>query len=110
MTELDRLKQRVDVLEVLERIGVEFEDNFWHAMDDEFPFFCPFCDDAGSRKPAGRANTLKNLWHCWSCGRGGTVIDAVMYAFDLKAAQAVEWLLHKFPDEEVLSDPWAEAE
>lgn len=114
MTELERLKERISVIDVLERVGAvlpwDAPKGFWG--DDEAPFFCPFCDDAGSKKPAGRANTMKNLWHCWSCGRGGSVIDAAMYFLgpDANAARGVEWLLEQFPDEEVLSDPWAEAE
>jgi DNA primase len=113
MSELARLKERIDVLDVLSRAGAKVPDAF--SASEEVKFFCPFCDDLHSSRPAGTANTLKNLWHCWTCGRGGSVIDAALERLrledtDATPSDAVQWLLAEFPDEEVLIDPWAEAQ
>lgn len=113
MTDLERLKERISVIDVLEQAGAEFPDPTTFA--DEVPFFCPFCDDRGSSKPAGRVNPLKNLWHCWACGRGGSVIDAAWQYLKPEhpvapMAQVLTWLLTEYPEEEVLLDPWADEE
>lgn len=106
MTDLNALRARISVLDVLEKANAVFTAD--GAFDEEVPFFCPFCDDVGSTKPAGRANPLKGLWHCWACNRGGDVITAVMEWKGGSFTDALTWLLVEFPSEEVLNDPWAD--
>ena len=76
---VQELKKRIDILDVLEESGARFE--MWQVYgknpgwDDEVCVFCPFCEDRDSRKPAGRANILKQLYFCFNCGAGGDVIS-----------------------------------
>jgi len=68
-------KNSVDILDVLVKIGGRVGYARGHGWwDDEVPVWCPFCEDQSSRKPAGRANTTKQVYHCWACGFGGDVI------------------------------------
>lgn len=108
MTDLVKLKTRINVIEVLEVAGASFSGTDPYA--DEVKFFCPFCEDLGSTKPAGSVNTLENVWHCWNCNRGGTVIDAAMEITKGSFNDALTWLLVHYPEEEVLLDPWAEGQ
>lgn len=101
------LKDRIGVMSVLTELGAE---PAWDGDWDNLKFFCPFCDDIGSTKPAGSADDLKGLWHCWSCLRGGDIITAVREGKGLGFNEAVQWLVETFPDEEVEFDPWRSEE
>lgn len=95
-------KDSVDILDVLVKAGARIGNaNARHGWwDDEVSVFCPFCEDFASRRPAGRANTTKQLYHCWACGFGGDVITiarkylATPDDLDGKAPMSVatEWL------------------
>lgn len=98
-----KLKARVSVEDVLVELGAVVPATGFLAQ--EVPFYCPFCDDIGSTKPAGRLNDLEGLWHCWACNRGGDVISAVREAKGLGFNEALEWLAERYP-EEVDVDPW----
>ena len=114
---LQQMKARIDILEVLEKIGAKTK--FQEAWDDEVAVWCPFCDDAGSAKPAARANPLKGLYFCYKCSLGGSIIDIVM-AYQQAEAQshdvwgayssietAVAWLQERWPPPvEEEDDPW----
>lgn len=102
-----RTKARVKVSEVLSRLGAHYPlDKF--AWDDEESFFCVFCEDLDSGKPAGRSNEMKGLWHCFACGQGGDIFTAVRLARAVPFDEALQWVLNEFPETEVEVDPWAE--
>jgi len=115
MADLRDLKARANILDVLDRIGARTK--MPESWDDEVPVWCPFCADAGSNKPAARANPLKGLYFCYACGFGGDVISVVRRylerdgygvwgtysAFDV----AVKWLEQYYPAEEEADDPWS---
>lgn len=107
--DLDRIKSKVQVFAVLEKAGAKFTTGTY--MRDEEPFFCPFCDDMGSSKPAGRANDMAGLWHCWSCNRGGDVFSAAQYLIgDGEKGDfnnALQFILDEFDMKEAEEvDPW----
>jgi hypothetical protein len=60
-----------DILEVLEFFGATFPEGVF-VIGEEVEYYCPFCADATSHRPAGRANVLKNVCHCFACGVGGS--------------------------------------
>lgn len=104
-----KTKARVNVVDVLEKLGARFSTDEWHRVwDDEATFFCPFCEDLMSGKPAGRANEAKGLWHCFACGSGGDIFNAVKQARGVKFDEALQWVLEQFPEEVTEVDPWAE--
>lgn len=104
-----KTKARVNVVDVLERVGARFPTDDWakNAWDDETSFFCPFCDDLVSDKAAGRANEMKGLWHCFACGSGGDIFNVVRQARGVKFDEALQWVLDQFPEKAVNDDPWA---
>jgi CHC2 zinc finger len=103
-----RTKARVSVVAVLEKLGARFPWQTSDAWDDETSFYCPFCDDLASRKAAGRANEVKGLWHCFACGSGGDIFNAVRQARGVEFNEALQWVLDEFPEEVTEFDPWAE--
>jgi hypothetical protein len=119
MTDLRDLKARVDILDVLDKIGARTE--MGESYDDEVKVWCPFCEDADSHDPAASASPLKGLYFCYACGFGGTIIDvarqairkegpvdSVFGSYGPSIGQAVAWLEENFPEEkEGDSDPWS---
>jgi DNA primase len=122
VTDLRDLKARVDILDVLDKIGARTE--MGESYDDEVKVWCPFCEDADSHDPAASANPLKGLYFCYACGFGGTIIDlaqqhlsgqqlvaqqdVVFGAYSIPLSRAIEWLEENFPEEkEGDSDPWS---
>lgn len=55
---------------------------------------CPFHDD---RTPSFTVYPKTQTFHCFGCGKGGTVIDYIMYREEIKEPyEAVEYLAEKF--------------
>jgi hypothetical protein len=126
-TNLSELKARIDILEVLEKIGAM--SKIPESWDDEVAVWCPFCDDKDSRKPAARANPVKGLYFCYKCSFGGSIIDIAQRHLqdqaqktptydpdahiwgsytDASIGRAVEWLESNWPPpKEEEDDPWA---
>ena len=54
---------------------------------------CPFHDD---HAPSLHLNATKNIFKCFSCGKGGDVIGLVMQVKNLKYLDACQWLIDQF--------------
>jgi DNA primase catalytic core len=88
--ELRRLKEEVDLAEIVRAAGVELKQ-----IGQDLRGRCPFHDDQG---PSLVVTPAKNLWHCLgACGAGGSVIDWVMKAQGVSFRHAVELLRAKPP-------------
>lgn len=72
-TELERLKREVSLLRLLENHG--------HTLirqGKDWACRCPW--HAGDDTPSCVITVKSNLWHCFGCDAGGSVIDWVMRA------------------------------
>ena len=80
MIDLDRIKQTVDLVELIRSRGVELTQN-----GKGYKGLCPFHADEA---PSFSVNPDKNLWHCFGCDKGGDAIRFVeLYdQVDFKAA------------------------
>jgi len=105
MSDVKKLKSRVDIVDLLFKIGGSggwAQPNF---ADEEVQVFCPFCEDRHSHKPAGRANELKQLYFCFNCGTGGDVIHlARRHLTDTRGEEVtfgdtLAWLEETFPED-----------
>ena len=54
---------------------------------------CPFHDD---HHPSLHLNAPRNIYMCFSCGKGGDVISLVMQVRNLSFPDACEWLVKEF--------------
>jgi DNA primase catalytic core len=83
--ELRRLKEEVDLAELVRSAGVELK-----PVGSDLRGRCPFHEDHG---PSLVVTPSKNLWHCLgACGTGGSAIDWVMKAQGVSFRHAVEIL------------------
>lgn len=98
------IRARSDILQILEEAGGRIQ--MGRSWEDEVQVFCPFCEDAASKKPAGRANTLKGLYFCFSCGFGGDAIKLIREIRGLTFVEALEYLDWLFPEEGERDEPW----
>lgn len=73
------IKDQVSMRDVLDAYG------FTPGRGGFLP--CPF--HTGDREPSLKIYPGDRGWHCFGCGRGGSVIDFVMELFHLNYAQAV---------------------
>ena len=91
---LERLKQRVPLLEYLQRHN-------WKpcrtGSRQEFVGLCPLHQET---HPSFYVNAAKNLFYCHGCGRGGDLIRFVQLFLDLPFRQTVAHL-----EQELLPDP-----
>lgn len=83
-TELERLKNEVDVQQLVERSGVELK-----KAGKDWLGRCPFHADETASLVVTPA---KNLWHCFGCSAAGGPIDWVMRMQGVSFRHAVEVL------------------
>jgi DNA primase len=70
--EFASLKQAAPLMKVLERYGV---GGLRRSGKDQWRGRCPLHEGEG--RDAFHVNTARQLFHCFSCGAGGTVLDLV---------------------------------
>jgi DNA primase catalytic core len=83
--EVADLKRTTRILDVLARYGIEAEQKGRQYMAR-----CPFHDDG---TPSLSVDPIKNVWHCFGCDAGGSVIDFVMKKDSLTFREAADRLL-----------------
>jgi DNA primase catalytic core len=88
--ELDELKRSTDLAALVRSKGVELKA---HGAKD-LCGLSPFTDE---KTPSFIVTPGKNLWHCMSSGKGGSVVDFVMHYDGVSFRQAVELLKSQSP-------------
>ena len=88
-TELDRLK-RVPLAAIMERQGIALT-----SQGKDLACRCPWHE--GDETPSCLVTPASNLWHCFGCNAGGTVIDWVMRAHKVSFRHACELLAKDHP-------------
>jgi DNA primase len=83
--ELERLKREIDLVALIRSKGIVLKP---HGSKDLIGL-CPFHDD---KNPSLVVTPDKNLWHCFGCGKGSTVIDWIMEAEGVSFRHSVELL------------------
>jgi DNA primase len=86
--ELEELKRSTDLAALVRSKGVELKK---HGAKD-LCGLSPFTDE---KTPSFIVTPAKNLWHCMSSGKGGSVIDFVMQYDGVSFREAVELLKSK---------------
>ena len=83
--QIDRIKQDISLLRLVESQGYEVT-----KQGKDYVVHCPFHDD---KTPSCVISPKTNLFHCFGCGEGGSVIDWVMKTQGLSFRLACELLL-----------------
>ena len=89
-SELEELKRSTDLAALVRSKGVELKP---HGGKD-LAGLSPFTDE---KTPSFIVTPGKNLWHCMSSGKGGSVVDFVMHYDGVSFRQAVELLKSQSP-------------
>ena len=82
--ELEHLKTNTSLLRLAESQGYELKKE-----GKDYVMCCPFHDD---KTPSLKITPSKNLFHCFGCGAGGSVIDWVIKTQGVSFRHAVELL------------------
>lgn len=82
--EIERLKQETSLLRLVEASGVALK-----KQGKDYVGLCPFHEES---TPSLKVTPSVNLWHCFGCGEGGTVIDWTMKKNGVSFRHAVELL------------------
>lgn len=84
---------QIDVEKVLEYFSIR---NI-AVRGDEIQFSCPFPEHyRGDRNPSSSINTKDGRWHCFGCGRSGTLISFVAEYDNVSPAVAIRWLRESY--------------
>jgi DNA primase catalytic core len=83
--ELDRVKSEVSLVRLIEAAGYTLG-----KQGKDLAMRCPFHE--GDDTPSFIVTPAKNVWHCFGCQQGGTVIDWVMRREGVSFRHAVELL------------------
>lgn len=82
--ELERLKTEIPIQQLAEARGITLKQ-----QGKDLVGLCPFHEE---KTESLKITPEKNLWHCFGCDAGGTVIDWVMKAENVSFRHAVEIL------------------
>src|SRR5919204_4466244 len=88
--ELERLKREVSLVRLLEGQGHRLT-----SQGKDLACRCPWHD--GDDTPSCVITPKTNLWHCFGCDAGGTVIDWVMRSHRVSFRHACELLAKEHP-------------
>jgi DNA primase len=88
--ELERLKQEVSLARLIESQGTALI-----SQGKDLACRCPWHE--GDDTPSCVVSPKTNLWHCFGCNAGGTVIDWVMRSHKVSFRHACELLLKEHP-------------
>ena len=84
-SEIDRLKAEVSLVRLIEGAGYTLT-----AQGKDVAMRCPLHE--GDETPSFIVTPTKNVWHCFGCQQGGSVIDWVMAVRKVSFRHAVELL------------------
>jgi DNA primase catalytic core len=88
--ELERLKREVSLARLIEGQGHKLT-----SQGKDLACRCPWHD--GDDTPSCIVSPKTNLWHCFGCDAGGSVIDWVMRSHKVSFRHACELLLKEHP-------------
>ena len=88
--ELERIKCEVSLVRLIEAQGHRLA-----SQGKDLACRCPWHE--GDETPSCIVTPKTNLWHCFGCGAGGTVIDWVMRSHRVSFRHACELLMKEHP-------------
>ncbi len=86
MSDIDEIKSRLNIVDIIgERLTLK-------KAGRNFKGLCPFHNE---KTPSFVVSPDRQIWHCFGCGKGGTVFDFVMEYEHVDFAEALEDLAQK---------------
>lgn len=84
-SKLEELKSQISLSRLVESYGITLK----RRGKEDLAGLCPFHKET---TPSFVVTPSKNLWHCFGCGLGGSVIDFVMQKEDVDTSRAIQIL------------------
>lgn len=84
------LKENIAISDVITKLSIQLEQSGHNLVGN-----CP----TGHPSQSGRCfnvNTQTNLFYCYNCGVGGSIIDLVSIALKIDISASVKWLVQTF--------------
>ena len=88
--EIERIENETSILRLVESAGIKLT-----KTGKDFSGLCPFHEES---TPSLKISPDKNVWHCFGCNAGGSVIDWVMKTNGVSFRHAAELLREGRPD------------
>ncbi len=86
MTDIDEVKSRLNIIDIIgNRVALKKAGRHFKAL-------CPFHNE---KTPSFIVSPERQSWHCFGCGKGGSVIDFVMEYERVDFLEALETLAEK---------------
>lgn len=86
---IESVKEKVDFLDVLEHYGIEY----YKSGSDRVKVRCPFHSDGNERTPSLNISLDTNLFKCFGCNVGGSIIQFVMLLKGVVRNDAIKELM-----------------
>ena len=82
--DIERIKREVDLVALVQSKGIELTKHGSKDLKGHSPF-------TNEKTPSFIITPDKNIWHCMSSGKGGSVIDFVMHHEGVSFFHAFLW-------------------
>lgn len=97
MLEVGNVIINADVEDIVSLIQEETEFCYdCNELDKDIMVTCPFHKGGRESKPSLGINKDSGVYHCFTCGERGTIIDLVAYTMDLTPNQAIRKLAGEY--------------
>ena len=83
-----------DVISLIQEESVFCQDI--NELDNDIMVTCPFHKGGMEHKPSLGINKDSGVYHCFTCGEKGTIVDLVAYTLDISPKQAIRKLAGEY--------------
>lgn len=94
------------IYDIIQQLKLECEGVYFSSIydkGDEIMFSCPYHKDGQEQHPScsihdNQSDSQNGIFHCFTCGASGTLIDLISYCLNINILDASEWLEERFGD------------
>ena len=94
------------MLDIINQLKKETDGKFFtdvHVRGDEVSFTCPYHKDGQESHPScsihdNPSDSQHGIFHCFTCGASGSIIDLIATCFNGDILFATDWLVERFGD------------
>lgn len=102
----------VSIETILQQLRKESNNRFFKDIiykGNQLCITCPSHKEGNESHPScfivdDNTSDMNGVWHCFTCGASGTLLDLVAYCFNNDIVTASEWLSERFADTYVVTE------
>ena len=100
------------ILQILQQLRKETNARYFKDIKEkgnQLCITCPIHKDGQENRPScfitdDSSDEMNGVWHCFTCGASGTLVDLVAHCFNDDILTASEWLTERFADTFVVKE------